>query len=107
MGKDNCFGAREGNIKTGPLTFFRMHTDDELGACAAYFAEEEFTDDACAMDGGISCCRIHNLRKVLRHIAEEGTGHHLHWSAAIAPRPFTRQRRSTGVERYTGTTAWN
>jgi len=88
LGKENCFGAIKGKVKAGPMTFFRMHTDDELGACAAYVGEGEFTDDPFAMDGGIAVCRIDDLRKVLRHITEEGFEHHVsmvrgHCAAAV------------------------
>ena len=77
LGKENCFGAIKGKVKAGPMTFFRMHTDDELGACRAYVGEGDFTNDPFAMDGGIAVCKIENLRQVLRHITEEGYEHHV------------------------------
>ena len=77
LGKENCFGAIKGKVKAGPMTFFRMHTDDTLGACTAYVGEGEFTDDPFAMDGGIAVCRIPGLREVLRHITRNGYEHHV------------------------------
>jgi L-fucose isomerase-like protein len=77
LGRENCFGAIKGKVKAGPMTFFRMHTDDTLGACTAYVGEGEFTDDPFAMDGGIAVCRIQNLRQVLRHITSNGYEHHV------------------------------
>jgi L-fucose isomerase-like protein len=77
LGRENCFGAIKGKVKAGPMTFFRMHTDDELGACRAYVGEGEFTDDPFEMDGGIAVCRVDNLRQVLRHVTREGFEHHV------------------------------
>ena len=77
LGKENSFGAIKGKVNAGPMTYFRMHTDDELGACRAYVGEGEFTNDPFPMDGGIAVCRIENLRQVLRHITTEGFEHHV------------------------------
>jgi len=77
LGRENCFGAIKGKVKAGPMTYFRMHTDDELGVCRAYVGEGKFTDDPFAMDGGIAVCRIEGLRQVLRHITTEGFEHHV------------------------------
>jgi L-fucose isomerase-like protein len=77
LGKDRCFGAIKGKVKSGPMTYFRMHTDDELGTCRAYVGEGEFTDDPFPMDGGIAVCRIDGLRQVLHHITAEGFEHHV------------------------------
>jgi L-fucose isomerase-like protein len=77
LGRENCFGAIKGKVKAGPMTFFRMHTDDELGACRAYVGEGEFTDDPFDMDGGIAVCRVDNLRQALRHVTREGFEHHV------------------------------
>jgi len=87
LGKENCFGAVKGKVKAGPMTFFRMHTDDELGAATAYLGEGDFTDDPFPMDGGIAVCRIDNLRKLLSHITAQGYEHHVamvrgHYAAA-------------------------
>jgi L-fucose isomerase-like protein len=77
LGRENCFGAIKGKVKAGPMTFFRMHTDDELGTCTAYVGEGDFTDDPFAMDGGIAVCKIQGLRQVLRHITSNGYEHHV------------------------------
>jgi L-fucose isomerase-like protein len=88
LGRENCFGAIKGKVKAGPMTFFRMHTDDEMGTCGAYVGQGEFTDDPFPMDGGIAVCRIEDLRGVLRHITREGYEHHVamvrgHCAAAV------------------------
>jgi L-fucose isomerase-like protein len=77
LGRENCFGAVKGKVKAGPMTFFRMHTDDELGVSSAYVGEGEFTDDPFPMDGGIAVCRIDGLRRLLGHVTAEGFEHHV------------------------------
>jgi L-fucose isomerase-like protein len=77
LGRENCFGAIKGKVKAGPMTFFRMHTDDERGVSRAYVGEGEFTDDPFPMDGGIAVCRIDNLRRMLSHVTGEGYEHHV------------------------------
>jgi L-fucose isomerase-like protein len=88
LGRENCFGAIKGKVKAGPMTYFRMHTDDELGAATAYVGEGDFTDDPFPMDGGIAVCRIDGLRRLLSHITSEGYEHHVamvrgHCAAAV------------------------
>jgi L-fucose isomerase-like protein len=77
LGRERCFGAIKGKVKAGPMTFFRMHTDDRQGASRAYVGEGEFTDDPFAMDGGIAVCRISNLRRMLGYLCENGFEHHV------------------------------
>jgi L-fucose isomerase-like protein len=77
LGRENCFGAIKGRVKAGPMTFFRMDTDDEQGATRAYVGEGQFTDDPFPMDGGIAVCRIEGLRRLLGHITAEGFAHHV------------------------------
>lgn len=77
LGRDSCFGAIKGKVKAGPMTFFRMDTDDRIGAARAYVGEGEFTDDPFPMDGGIAVCRIPGLRQVLAHVTTEGYPHHV------------------------------
>jgi len=88
LGRERCFGAVKGKVKAGPMTYFRMHTDDGRGLSRAYLGEGEFTDDPFAMDGGIAVCHIERLPALLRHITSEGFEHHVamvrgHWAAAV------------------------
>jgi L-fucose isomerase-like protein len=77
LGRDKCFGAVKGKVKAGPMTYFRIDTDDTMGDIRGYLGEGDFTDDPCPMDGGIAVCRIPNLRKLLGHICREGFEHHV------------------------------
>jgi L-fucose isomerase-like protein len=77
LGRENCFGAIKGKVKAGPMTFFRVDTDEEGGSVRAYVGEGQFTDDPFPMDGGIAVCRIEGLRQLLSHITAEGYPHHV------------------------------
>jgi len=55
-----------------------------MGNVRGYVGDGEFTDDPFAMDGGIAVCRIADLRKLLRHVTQQGYEHHVamvrsHW----------------------------
>jgi L-fucose isomerase-like protein len=77
LGRDRSFGAVKGKVKAGPMTFFRMDTDDTSGSLRAYTGEGEFTDDSFPMDGGIAVCRIAGLRRLLGHVTRQGFPHHV------------------------------
>jgi L-fucose isomerase-like protein len=77
LGRDRCFGAVKGKVAAGPMTYFRMDTDDCMGNIRGYVGDGEFTDDPFAMDGGIAVCRIQDLRKLLRHVTQLGYEHHV------------------------------
>jgi L-fucose isomerase-like protein len=88
LGRERCFGAVKGRVKAGPMTFFRMHTDDARGALSAYAGEGVFTDDPFPMDGGIAVCRVEGLRGLLGRITREGFEHHVSmvrglWAGAV------------------------
>jgi L-fucose isomerase-like protein len=77
IGREKCFGAVKGKVKAGPMTFFRLSTDDRHGAIKAYVGEGEFTDDPFPMDGGIAVTKVTNLRTLLSFIARNGFEHHV------------------------------
>ncbi|HUJ74526.1 MAG TPA: fucose isomerase, partial [bacterium] len=77
LGRDKCFGAIKGKVAAGPMTFFRMDTNDREARLQAYVGEGEFTSDSFAMDGGIAVCRITGLRELLRHVTRGGFAHHV------------------------------
>lgn len=77
LGAENCFGAVKGKVSAGPMTYFRLSTDDVRGKIRAYVGEGEFTDDPFAMDGGIAVCRIPRLRELLRYMCKNGFEHHV------------------------------
>ena len=77
LGKDRCFGAIKGKVRKGPMTAFRIDTDDQAGRIKGYLAEGDFTDDPCGMDGGIAVCAVKDLRGLLRHVTRNGFAHHV------------------------------
>jgi len=77
LGQERCFGAVKGKVKAGPMTFFRLSTDDTAGIIRAYLGEGEFTDDAYGMDGGIAVTRVHGLQKLLKYMCKNGFQHHV------------------------------
>lgn len=77
LGQENCFGAIKGKVKSGPMTFFRVSTDDVFGTIKTYLGEGEFTDDPYGMDGGIAVTRVNNLQTLLKHMCKNGFEHHV------------------------------
>jgi L-fucose isomerase-like protein len=77
IGRSKCFGAVKGKVKPGPMTYFRLSTDDRAGTMKCYLGEGEFTDHPFAMDGGIAVTRVENLRRLLRFVTQNGFEHHV------------------------------
>jgi L-fucose isomerase-like protein len=76
LGRNRCFGAFKGKVKAGPMTFFRIDTDDINGAVRGYLGEGEFSDGPFGMDGGIAVCKVKRLLKLLGYLYENGIKHH-------------------------------
>lgn len=77
LGQERCFGAVKGKVKAGPMTFFRLSSDDGRGTLKAYLGEGEFTDHPFPMDGGIAVTKIKRLRSLLGFIVRNGFEHHV------------------------------
>lgn len=77
LGQENCFGAVKGKVKSGPMTFFRISTDDNLGIIKTYLGDGEFTDDVYGMDGGIAVTKVANLQMLLKFMCRNGFEHHV------------------------------
>ena len=77
LDRDKCFGAIKGKVAPGPMTYFRVSTDDPKGRIKSYLGEGDITDDAFGMDGGIAVCKVTKLRKLLAHICQNGYEHHV------------------------------
>jgi L-fucose isomerase-like protein len=67
----------KGKVKPGPMTFFRLSTDDRAGEVKCYVGEGEFTDHPFPMDGGIATTRVAGLRRLMRFITQNGFEHHV------------------------------
>ena len=77
LGQDNCFGAIKGKVKSGPMTYFRLSTDDTKGIIKSYVGEGTFTDDPYGMDGGIAVTKVNELQKLLKYLCKNGFEHHV------------------------------
>jgi L-fucose isomerase-like protein len=77
IGRSKCFGAVKGKVKPGPMTYFRLSTDDRAGTVKCYLGEGEFTDHPFGMDGGIATTRVKDLRKLLKFVTQNGFEHHV------------------------------
>jgi L-fucose isomerase-like protein len=76
LGRERSFGAIKGKVRSGPMTFFRMSTDDLHGRIRAYAGEGQFTDDPFPMAGGIAVCRVPRLQALMDHLCTNGYEHH-------------------------------
>jgi L-fucose isomerase-like protein len=77
LGPDRCFGAVKGQAAPGPMTFFRVSTDDAWGAIKAYVGEGEFTADPVSIQGGSAVCKVPNLQKLMDYLCKNGFEHHV------------------------------
>jgi L-fucose isomerase-like protein len=77
IGKSKCFGAVKGKVKAGPMTYFRLSSDDRAGTLKCYLGEGQFTDAPFAMDGGIAVCHVPDLRRLMGFVTQNGFEHHV------------------------------
>lgn len=78
LGEDRCFGAIKGQAAPGPVTFFRMSTDDPKGIIKAYLGEGQMTDDPVGnFQGGSAVLHVPGLQKLLDYMCKNGYEHHV------------------------------
>jgi L-fucose isomerase-like protein len=77
MPKEITWGSMQGRIKTGPMTFLRMSTDDVEGKLTAYVAEGESVNDRAVTWGGVGVVHVPRLQELLRYICENNFEHHV------------------------------
>ena len=77
VGKENTYGTIVGRIKSGPLTYCRVSTDDERGRIRAYLGEGTVTNDQVDTFGGYGVIEIPRFQDLLHHICENGFEHHV------------------------------
>lgn len=98
LGPENCFGAIKGQAAAGPITFFRLSTDDRAGRIKAYVGEGEITDDPVTnFQGGSAVLRIPNLQKMMDYVCKNGFEHHV-----AVSRGHYAQVLQEAVESYLG-----
>ncbi|MEO8241412.1 MAG: fucose isomerase [bacterium] len=77
IGRSKCFGAVKGKVKPGPMTYFRLSSDDRAGTLKCYLGDGEFTDHPFGMDGGIAVSKVANMRQLMRFVTQNGFEHHV------------------------------
>jgi L-fucose isomerase-like protein len=77
LGEENCFGACKGQVAPGPMTFAKISTDDRRGVLKLYVGEGEFGSETIPTKGGVACCHVPGLQKLMRYIASAGFEHHV------------------------------
>lgn len=101
VGCGNTCGAINGRMNAGPLTYFRLSTDDFSGTTRAYVGEGKFVDDELDTVGCRAVVQVPQLESLLSYICQNGFEHHVamnHSStASVLNEAFTRY---LGVDCY-------
>ncbi len=71
------YGSLRGRIAPGPVTLFKMSTDDVNGCIKAYCAEGRMTKDELETFGTYGVVEIENLQPLLTYIGNNGFEHHV------------------------------
>ena len=77
LGADNCFGAIKGQAAPGPMTYFRISTDDPLGHDQGLPGRGR--DDRRSVgnfQGGSAVLRIEGLQDLMDLLCKNGFEHH-------------------------------
>jgi L-fucose isomerase-like protein len=77
IGPEKCFGAVKGKVAPGPMSYFRISTDDLAGKIKGYVGNGMFTEDPFAMDGGIAVIELPRMRELFSHLCRHGFEHHV------------------------------
>ncbi len=77
VGKDSTYGTVVGRVKSGPVTFLRLSTDDRAGRIRGYVGQGRFTDDPLETFGGAGVIEVPRLQELLRYVCENGFEHHV------------------------------
>jgi L-fucose isomerase-like protein len=77
LGNENVYGALDGRVPGGPLTYARVSTDDVNGKIRTYFGEGRFTDDDIPTFGARGVLEIPNMQGLLHNLCKQGFEHHV------------------------------
>ena len=101
VGKENTCGAVHGRLKAGPMTYFRLSTDDLTGEVKAYVGEAQSVNDPLDTPGCRAVIQVPHLETLLAWICRQGFEHHVAMnhssSSAVLVEAFTRY---LGVNTY-------
>jgi L-fucose isomerase-like protein len=71
------YGSLSGKMKAGPVTLFRLETDDANGKIKGYVAEGEITDDDVDTFGSYGVLEVEGLQSLLKYVTKNGFAHHV------------------------------
>lgn len=77
LGKENTYGTVVGKLKSGPLTYCRVSTDDLHGRMRVYAGEGEITSDKLESFGGYGVVRIPEMQRLMQFVCRNGFEHHV------------------------------
>jgi L-fucose isomerase-like protein len=84
LGKENTYGAINGRVPAGPMSYGRISTDDQLGVIRTYVGDGAFTDDRLDTFGSRAVVHVPGLQRLLKHIVKNGFEHHAAMNAAVS-----------------------
>jgi L-fucose isomerase-like protein len=82
LGEENTYGAINGRVPAGPMSYARISTDDVNGVIRAYCGDGCFTDDSLNTFGSRAVVEVPDLQVLLKHICRNGFEHHTAMTAA-------------------------
>jgi L-fucose isomerase-like protein len=82
LGKENTYGAINGRVPAGPMSYARISTDDVNGLISAYVGDGSFTDDPLQTFGSRAVVEVPDLQNLLKYICRNGFEHHTAMAAA-------------------------
>jgi L-fucose isomerase-like protein len=77
VGVENAQGTVVGRLRSSPITYCRVSTNDLDGRVMAYYGEGELTNDPVKTFGGYGVVKIAQFQKLLAYICENGYEHHV------------------------------
>jgi L-fucose isomerase-like protein len=84
LGEENTYGAINGRVQAGPMSFARITTDDMHGVIRSYIGDGEITDDPLETFGSRAVVKVPDLQKLLKHICNNGFEHHAAFTNAYS-----------------------
>jgi L-fucose isomerase-like protein len=101
VGKLNTFGTCVGRVRSAPMTYLRVSTNDRKGMLSAYVGEGAFTDDPLETFGGAGVVEIPRMQDLLHYICENGFEHHVAANLSnVARATYEAGRRYLGWDVY-------
>jgi L-fucose isomerase-like protein len=76
VGVENTYGALDGAVPPGPMSYARLTTDDKNGKIKTYVGDGEFTADPIPTFGSRAVVKVEGLQRLLKYVCRNGFEHH-------------------------------